>query len=159
MKSRYLLLLLVMAGVGVGSADDPLPIDIRAEKLELNINGGQQTLTGNVVIEQGSMIISADRIQVDTIKGAISRISGKGSPIVISDNTPGGDTFRASANAIAYQTSQWSIVVEGDVVLEVPGIQIRSERIVYDIRKGLFELTGGATSRVEATLLQASPSD
>jgi len=144
---------LLIAGTDASLADVPLPIDVRAEQLELNLYGGQQILSGNVVVEQGSMTISADKLQIDTIKGAISRISGEGTPIVVSDNTPGGNTFRASARAIDYQTSAWSLVVEGEVMLEVPGIQLRSERIVYDIRKAVFLLTGSDKTRVKATLL------
>ena len=141
-----------MFAFSIGHADNSPPIDLRADKLELNIYGGRQILSGNVVVVQGGLTISADKLQVDTIKGAISRISGNGAPVVVSNNTPGSKSFRVSANSIDYQTSEWSVVVEGNVTMEVPGVQLRSARVEYDIRKARLILTAGPQARVNATL-------
>lgn len=154
---RTIVLLALLFASGL-LADAPLPIDLRADRLELNVNGGQQVLSGNVVVEQGSLIISADKLQVDLNKGAITRISGSGSPIVVSDNTPSATSLRASARSINYETSTWKLVIEGEVTLERPGWRVRGDRLVYDIRKARYILTGKRQSQVQTTL-QPIPAD
>lgn len=64
------------ASSGFGSAQDvKQPVEVTADALSVDQKTGKATFTGNVLIGQGAMRLSADRVTVTYAQGGQNRIS------------------------------------------------------------------------------------
>ena len=96
------------------SADTDAPVQVEADSLKVNQTTGEATFTGNVVIGQGEMRLSAAEVTVVYAAGGNERIS--------SLRATGGVTLvngpdAAEASEAAYDVEAGTVALSGDVVL------------------------------------------
>ena len=89
-KSVVDLMLLVLLAASLVShttdanaqtSDHTQPINVKADASVFDERRGTQTLTGNVEVTQGSLSITADKIEIQIKDGALYQITGTGSPL------------------------------------------------------------------------------
>ena len=102
-------------------ADYTKPVNVKADNSEYNERLGIQTLSGNVEISQGSLLISADKIQIEIKNGTLFRISGTGNPITFQQLTLTNELVRGQCNEIIYNTETSLITFKGSANFERPG--------------------------------------
>lgn len=148
-------------GGGLGSHDASLPIEIIADRLTVEQAEGRAVFLGNVLAEQGEMLLRADRLVVYYALGdegvdgqAIRRIEVEGNVTIASaEETAVGDQG-------FYDVTGAMIELAGNVVLTRDANVIRGDRLEIDVERQLATMTSApdrpAGERVRA-LFRPSP--
>jgi lipopolysaccharide export system protein LptA len=133
-------------GFGAGGFDRSAPVEVAADSLEVDQATGRATLTGNVVIAQGELRLSADVVTVDyaTVDGdrRIERLNATGDVIVVA----GEDAAEGQAATYTLGTSE--IELTGDVLVTQDGATLAGDRLAVNLETG----SGTVTGRVRTTL-------
>lgn len=127
-------------GSGLKNHDTNAPIDIGAERMELNDNAQRAIVSGNVDIRQARLRLQAERVTVAYGSGAnqIERIDATGGVVITSPT----ETIRG--NTGIYDLRAKIITLLGNVSLRSPDGNLNGGRLVYDLRTGRAVLDGGA---------------
>ena len=119
------------------------PVSYAADRIELQDRQNRVVLSGDVVITQGDLRLTAGRTTVSyTDAGTlrIQRIDATGGVVV----TRGGE--RAQGNAGVYDFNRRVIVLSGGVALRRGGDTLNGGRLTIDLNSGLSSVDGtGAT--------------
>ncbi len=124
-------------------SDRNQPIDVRADSSEFDEKAGVQTLTGNVQITQGSMKISADFIAISLKDNALSKIEGRGSPILFSQENEAGELMQGEASSIIYDAINGILTLKGAASLSQPKQSLTSETITFNTLTQKVSADGG----------------
>lgn len=156
MLLRALVLLLTFAlpaaaqtatvGFGAGNFDNSAPVEVAADQLEVDQATGRATLTGNVVIAQGELRLSANLVTVDyaTADGtrSIERLNATGDVLIVA----GEDA--AEGQEAVYTLGTSDILLRGDVVVTQAGNTLAGDELAINLESG----AGTVTGRVRTTL-------
>jgi len=129
-------------------SDFSQPIDIDADRIEVDEKAGVQVWAGSVVLSQGTMRINAGRIAITLVNKQLSRVEGSGSPIKFQQENEAGELVTGEADSIDYDAVAKSLVLKGNATLEQPGQRLKSERILFDSTKQKISAEGGDKGRV-----------
>lgn len=133
-------------GFGNGDFDRSAPVEVAADNLDIDQNTGRATLTGNVVIVQGDLRLSANIVIVDyTTTGPdrrIERMNARGDVLIVA----GEDAAEGAEATYLIETSQ--ITMNGDVVVTQDGNTLAGDRLAVNLDSG----EGTVTGRVRSTL-------
>jgi lipopolysaccharide export system protein LptA len=123
---------------GAIKADPSQPVEVTADNLEVDQTTGQATFTGNVLVTQGEMKLSADKVQViyDQEARKIARMDATGNVLLVS----GPDA--AEAQNAEYTVDSGTIVMTGNVLLNQGPSTIAGERMVVDLTTGAAQMSG-----------------
>ena len=147
-------LVLATSSAMARESDLQQPIDVSADRSEYDDKAGTQKLIGNVEIRQGTMRITADIIEITLKDNALSRIDGKGSPILYQQENESGELLQGEAREVNYDAIDGSLVLSGGAKLSQPQRNIKSERIEFNVRTQTVSAegskdTGRVTIRIE----------
>ncbi|MDO5641410.1 MAG: lipopolysaccharide transport periplasmic protein LptA [Paracoccus sp. (in: a-proteobacteria)] len=123
---------------GVAAQADA-PIEVSADEMVINQATGQTDLTGKVVIAQGEMRLSADRVSVVYESGTQRRISGldaTGNVVLVQ----GADA--AEAEHAVYDVASQLVTLTGNVLVTQGQNVMSGERIVVNLADGTAQATG-----------------
>ena len=153
-NSRLALLVSIMAALPAGAqtvpfggvqSDTSAPVEVAADNMVVNQSTGQAELTGNVLIAQGEMRLSADHVLVkyDTAdKSRISTLDATGNVTLVQ----GADAAEAAHGV--YEVSTGLVTLTGDVLVTQGENIMSGETIVVNLADG----TAKASGRVRTTL-------
>ena len=134
-----------------GMAIDPdAPIEMTADSLNISQPDGTATFSGNVLVVQGELRITASDMRIEYVEGTngertrISRLLASGGVTVV---TP---AEAAEAQEAEYSIEDESVVLTGDVLLTQGSNVISGPKLTIDLAAG----TGTFEGRVR-TILQA----
>jgi lipopolysaccharide export system protein LptA len=119
------------------------PVDYAADRIELQDRQNRVVLSGNVVITQGDLRLTAGRTTVSyTDEGSlrIQRIDATGGVTV----TRGAEAARG--NAGVYDFNRRVIVLSGGVALRRGRDTLNGGRLTIDLNSGLSNVDGGAVA-------------
>ncbi len=127
----------VAFGGTAGQGD--LPVEVTAENLDVDQNDGTAVFTGNVVIGQGQMRLSAPRVLVVYLedRSGIARLEATGGVTLVS-----GEDAAEAAEA-DYNVETGMIDMAGDVLLVQRGTTLTADRMAVDTVAGTARMTGG----------------
>ncbi|MEM9497240.1 MAG: LptA/OstA family protein [Pseudomonadota bacterium] len=123
---------------GNTAQDSTLPVEVTADNLDVNQDDGTALFTGNVLIGQGEMRLSAPRVLVvyKQDQSGIEVLQATGGVTLVS----GADA--AEAQQADYNIDSGLIEMEGDVLL-VQGVNaLTGDRMFVDTRAGTARVTG-----------------
>lgn len=146
----FLLTLLLAAPVaaqsGFGRAQDVgQPVEVTADSLQVNQSTGLATFVGNVLIGQGDMRLSAERVVVTYAAHnpqKISKLHAEGNVTLAS----GQDA--AEAKSADYDVDSGNVVLKGDVLLTQGGNVLSGQTVTVNLASG----TANASGRVRSVL-------
>ncbi|WP_347137988.1 lipopolysaccharide transport periplasmic protein LptA [Paracoccus sp. SSK6] len=124
-------------------ADTKAPVEVAADNLSVNQADGSAVFTGNVVIGQGEMRLSADTVTVIYAEGGQSRIrslDAKGNVTLVS----GPDA--AEAQAATYDVESGNVTLTGDVVLTQGGNVLTGDKMLVNLGSGTAQVQGRVRS-------------
>ncbi len=130
-----------------GMRQDPsAPVEISADQLSVDQTDGSAVFTGNVVIGQGEMRLSAARVVVVYTEdgGAIERMQASGGVTLVSG------TEAAEAENADYTIGTGQIVMRGSVLVTQGQNALTADSMVVNLTDGTAQMEG----RVR-TLLQS----
>ncbi len=118
--------------------DSSLPVEVTAETLDVNQTDNTAVFTGNVVIGQGEMRLSAPRVLVvyKADQSGIQRLEARGGVTIVS----GQDA--AEGSEADYNIDSGIIELRGDVLLVQGPQALTSDKMLVDTRAGTARMTG-----------------
>ena len=150
-----LLLPVVAAAQGTGVAlsglkqDSSLPVEIAADQLSVDQSSGKATFSGNVVIAQGTLKLSADQVVVDYLageagaKGKINQLIASGHVLLVTA------TEAAEAAKAVYSVATSEIIMTGDVVLTQGGNALSGQKLRVNLKDGTATVEGRVTTTLQ----------
>ena len=137
LRCRLAAALLLLAGAAPAhalSTDSDQPIDIVADGAEHDDARRTTTYRGNVVIEQGSLHMTADTVVVlFDMHNRVAKITSVGAPAHFRQLPDGEAGYRkAWANRMEYLPERDLITLSGAARYEYDGGQVQADRLVYD---------------------------
>lgn len=148
---RRTVMTLLMLGLAFGAAaqgtevpfgtvdqDTSLPIEVSAESLSVSQNDGSALFTGNVVIGQGEMRLSAPRVLVfyTENQNGVERLEATGGVTLVN-----GDQA-AEADKAQYEVNRGTILMTGNVLLTQGANTLVSDSMDVDLEGGTAQMNG-----------------
>lgn len=143
-------------------------IFIKADRMQMNIDSGKSTYTGNVKISQGKLVLSGDKVTLKSSKEELERLIIIGKPARYNHVTENGENIKAESEHMVYIASQNKLVMTINAYLQQPELKLSSQKIIYDTQKrtviagddapqALSDEDTGKTQRVNITLTPKKP--
>lgn len=149
-KPANWLLLLALAAPPAAhalSTDKNQPVQIEADQVELDEHRGVSVYTGDVKVTRGSMRLTGDTMTVYNKGDQLDRIIVVGKPATYKqrpDNQQ--EDMHASAERIEYYADGEKVILQQNARLWQGINEFKSERIVYDIPRGVANAGNAAPS-------------
>jgi len=138
MSSRHSLFLLAgllvsLSGLALES-DRRQPVDIRASEVTIDEQRGFSEYTGNVVLTQGSLKVTGDRLRVYLRQDRLQRIVVEGQPATLVQ-TPAIDQppVHAAAGRMEYDVAARTIRLDREAEVRQGPNRFRGQHLIYDI--------------------------
>lgn len=119
-----------------------------ADKLTVDQKNGVATYTGAVIIQQGTLVISADSIVIHTnADNDVEKMVAQGAPARFQQQ-PEKDQglVTAAAKQITYTPDNQRLLLIEDASVEQNGAVMKGPRIDYDLVKEVMKAAGGTSS-------------
>lgn len=132
----------------IASFNSNQPVNFDADRIELQDRQNRVVLSGDVVIQQGDLRMTAQRTTIaynDTGTLTIQRIDATGGVVV----TRGNESARG--DAAVYDFNRRVIVLSGGVALRRGGDRLDGGRLVIDLNSGLSSVDGRGSRAGENT--------
>ena len=128
--------------LGVSDHDSDTPVEITSESLELDQGGGAAIFTGNVIVAQGDIRMTCQRMRVEYGDGA----DGAKNEIKVI-RMFGNVTFVSAAEAAesdeaVYTLSTEMLVMSGNVLVTQGPTALSANRLIYDLQSGDGRMEG-----------------
>lgn len=130
---------------GTITQDTNLPVEVSSDELSVDQDTGTAIFTGNVVIGQGEMRLSAQRVLVvyrETADG-IAKMEATGGVTLVS----GPDA--AEAQRADYSIDEGTIVMSGNVLLAQGASALSADTMTIRLRDGTARMSGNVKTRLQ----------
>lgn len=168
---------LVAAGAGIGLAQDngpsgdfrhnkDAPVEIVSDSLEVRQAENLAIFTGNVIADQDTLRLTADRLTVHygERSGEPGNASGDG-PGAIRKIDAAGDVFlcnesqTAQGETGAYDIATGKIIMQGNVVLTQSGNAIAGPKLEIDLNTGVGRVIGTPGNPIRSFFVPTNAED
>ncbi|KAE9538979.1 lipopolysaccharide transport periplasmic protein LptA [Ursidibacter maritimus] len=153
-KSLFLTAFLTMSMSAYalkGDTDQPINIDSGSQSLDMDNN--VVVFTDNVLITQGSIKITANKVTITRQEGKKEKIDANGSPVTFQQTLDNGKPVNGKASSVNYDLGSEFLTLIGNAELKQLDSFIKAERITYDVKKQQLKATSGGKSRVKTVLI------
>ncbi|EPJ46911.1 MAG: hypothetical protein OFPI_33050 [Osedax symbiont Rs2] len=147
---QTLLLTLALCTFYSGSAqalpeDRQQPIDVLADNAVMNDKTGVTVLTGSVKIVQGTMLMTADRLEIyRDAKGDINKMIGTGKPAYFTQQQqPGQPYSKAWGQHMLYSVAKQTVTITGNARVEQLQDKFTGSTVIYHMDKAIVNAIGG----------------
>lgn len=155
---RWLLLVLLLISSAAFARSDDIkkPVNIDADSVTFNRAKGYAIYQGNVSIKQGTLNISAAKIEIFAPSNTIVRIEASGSPVKFQQEMDDGKKATGRANIVRYLVKEKKLLLSGGAKLTQHKDTVSSPSISYSVNTGELKAGGGKkgskkqTGRVKA---------
>jgi lipopolysaccharide export system protein LptA len=154
-KLLILLMAFVTSLVFALPEDTKQPIEIEAQSVVVDETTGFSEFSGNAVVRQGSLLLSAELIQVQTDNEEVVSMIARGSlekPAKYSQNQEDQARFvEATAKVITYEVNEGMIFLVGNAHLIQGFDSFSGDTLTYDINNDKVVVKGSedGTERVK----------
>lgn len=124
------------------SQDPDAPVEIEADQLEISQADNSAVFTGNVVIRQGDLALSAPLVTViyDEETSAVASLVATGGVTLVSAEEA------AESDSAEYSVEDGVIIMRGNVLLAQGLSSLASEEMIVNLNDGSAVLTGRVRS-------------
>ena len=149
MKINLALVLLLSCNVALAAKPDyTQQIQIDADKL-VSVNDNILTYRNNVQITQGSLRMSAEKLEINASAGKGKEVYiATGNPVSYSQLLPDGKPVTAQANEMRYDPSSRTLTLSGEAELTQSGSVVRASVIRYNVEKQQLSAESDNSKRV-----------
>jgi lipopolysaccharide export system protein LptA len=147
--AAVLALLTLQAGVAVAQGanvsfgteehDATQPVEVTSDRLDIDQTDGTAIFTGNVIVIQGELRLTADRVRVeygDTEPREIERIYAFDNVVLVSP------TEAAEGDEAVYEVASRSVLMTGNVLLTQELNAVSGDTLTIDLDSGLGVVEG-----------------
>ena len=132
--------------------DREQPVKVKSDNFEADRGKNFSVYIGNVVINQGSLQIRADRVELHgNSKGELRKVVATGSPAHFQQQVEESTSpVKARAKSIEFFVSNNELQLTGEAFVDRDGNTLSAERIKYDLGSEQIKAQGHSeTKRVE----------
>lgn len=122
--------------------DRQQPLEINADTTDGTLGDGKAELRGNVLIRQGSLVISADVAEVEKFEGRVREVILTGEPVHLEQEIEQQGRVIATANRIEYQVATGLVILTGSADVQHPEYRISGDVLNYDLNQQHFQGSG-----------------
>lgn len=118
-------------------SDTSKPIQISSDKQSVDMQKNTITFSGNVVINQGTIAITADKVIIhgtNNERGA-DYIEGFGQPVRFSQQQEDGSVVKGHSNNLNYNLKNQYLVLTTDVFFEQRNSSTKGDTITYQVKE------------------------
>ena len=145
-------LLLAPSVVLAKSSDRNQPMSLDAGHQVGSLEGnGTITMSGGVIVQQGSLDIRSQTGVVTMKNNDITRVVFTGSPVTLKQQMEDGGMMSATANRIDYDLVNEIVTFTGNYTVKTPKGSNSGQKLVYNLRTGNME-SGGDGTRVKTVI-------
>ena len=145
-------LLLAPSVVLAKSSDRNQPMSLDAGHQVGSLEGnGTITMSGGVIVQQGSLDIRSQTGVVTMKNDEITRVVFTGSPVTLKQQMEDGSMMNATANRIEYDLVNEIVTFIGNYTVKTPKGSNSGQKLVYNLRTGNME-SGGDGTRVKTVI-------
>jgi lipopolysaccharide export system protein LptA len=138
-------------------SDRNQPMDIESDHQEGTLDGNSvNTLSGNVVIRQGTLDIRATKADIHQNGGEVVRAVLTGNQASLKQQMDDGSPMTAKADRIDYNMSTDVVVLTGNYTVTTPRGSTSGQRLTYDLKSGRLESGGQTGERIKMTIQPSS---
>lgn len=131
------------------SEDRSQSITILSDSAERDEVKGTTTYAGNVLMEQGTMKIEAQKVVIYNTKSKVTKIVATGKPVRYQQKPSADEEIVvAQANRLEYNIADDSLHLIDNAFLKQEGTSISGNRIDYDVKQSVVK-AGGDTQQNE----------
>lgn len=127
--------LLLISGTSIAGKDD-FDQEIKIASSNQSVDGiaKKSNFWGSVVIQQGSLTVSADEVEVDASQGNGKQIFiAKGKPAEYSQQQEDGSIVTAKASRIEYRLDSRSLSLDGEAEIQQNNSSVKGESILFNM--------------------------
>jgi len=153
------LCLLPLGAQALGT-DRNQPIDIHADRVNIDEKRGYSEYLGHVEMTQGSLRLEADRVLIYQRGGRLQKVQAHGDPARFSQLPDGRKTrIRAQAQSMEYDADSGQLVLSGQARVVQGANTFAGERIDYNTHNATVRASKGehGQGRVHAIIEPATP--
>ena len=145
-------LLLAPSVVLAKSSDRNQPMSLDAGHQVGSLDGnGTITMSGGVIVQQGSLDIRSQTGVVTMKNDEITRVVFTGAPVTLKQQMEDGSMMNATANRIEYDLVNEIVTFIGNYTVKTPKGSNSGQKLVYNLRTGNME-SGGDGTRVKTVI-------
>ena len=135
-------------------SDRQQPMDVHSDHGDMSIGAdGVSTLTGNVIVTQGTLEIHADKAVITRKDGDITFVVLTGNPVHLKQEDENGEPMFGTAQRVDDDLLKNIDIFTGNAIIDQPTRgQMHGERIVYNVASGQVT-SGGDGTRVAMHIL------
>ncbi|WP_413736856.1 lipopolysaccharide ABC transporter substrate-binding protein LptA [Sodalis sp. RH21] len=154
-------LLLVSANALALTDDTNQPINIDSAQQAVDMQTNTVTLTGTVIVKQGSIDIRADKVVITRPNGEQGKevVEGYGNPVTFYQLQDNGKPVKGHAQKVRYELANDFVVLTGDAYLEQLDSNVKGDRITYLVKKQQMEAFSDKGKRVTTVLVPSQLQD
>lgn len=123
-------------------ADTSLPVEVQADQLTVSQTDGTAVFSGNVIVTQGDMKLTAAEVKVEYEAGGKGIASLHATGVVAL--AAGTDT--AQADAADYTIATAEVILTGNVLLTQGQATIQGGKLTVNLKTGLGHMEGRVTT-------------
>jgi lipopolysaccharide export system protein LptA len=131
-------------------SDANAEITIQSDRAEFDRKAGTAIYIGNVILEQGTLLINADQITLfSDEQQSLDKAIAKGQPAHFQQQMEGDKGLtKAQGHSITYLTQDKHISILKDAILEQEGNSFSGNHIIYDMVNESVSAKGQTESQV-----------
>jgi len=152
LRNSWLLLFLLAAPAWAERADRDLPVSLEADRVRVDDNRKVAVYEGHVVLSQGSLLITADRIEVRQDERGFSFGEAHGNPVYFRQKMDNSEEYAEGwASQLDYDSRGGANKVKliGQARLKRGVDDLRGHLITYDGETEHYLAQGGANGKSE----------
>jgi lipopolysaccharide export system protein LptA len=118
--------------------DTSLPVEVAADQLSVNQADGKATFSGNVLVTQGVLKLSAGEVLVEYTadRTGIDKLYASNGVTLVND------TDAAESRDAVYTIAAGEVVMTGDVLLTQGGNTLSGQKLVINLKTGQGTMEG-----------------
>ena len=159
-NARKVFASLLMLFISLSSAwtqalpeDRDQPMRITADKAERDDVSGVTIYTGSVILIQGTLKLTSEKLTIYQTDGEPSKIIAEGKPAKMQERPkPEKAMMYAEGQVITYYKAEERVHLQTDGYVEQGGQEVKGDSIDYFIEKELTKAKSGKDSRVEVVI-------
>ena len=136
--------------------DTNQPINIVSDNQSLDMNSRMVTLSNNVVITQGSIIVKASKVVItrpEENSKQKDKVEAFGNPVTFHQIMDDGKPVDGKANKVVYDLGTEFLTLTGDAELKQLDSKINGSVITYDVAKQQLKANANSGARVKTVLI------
>ncbi|MCV2503615.1 MAG: lipopolysaccharide transport periplasmic protein LptA [Neisseriaceae bacterium] len=144
--------------ISAKKSDRDQPIKILTDNAEGDVDASNVQLVGNITIEQGTLLIHANKVSYKAVTGADQIINTSGNPATFQqvldskDQQGKNELLKARANSIVYNSKTGNVAMQGGAHLTIGGDTISGSRIDYNTITEKYKVSAGKNKRASIVI-------